>query len=192
MDSVTAVCGQCHRQEKDLFGGSPHAKPFQDLGLAGCIVCHDNHEIKKTDDRMLSAQGEGVCATCHSDDGATPKIRTMQSSILGLRLQIDTASEILGRAERAGMEVSKPKFDLEQARAELVKARVSVHGFNPNKVMEFTRPAIDITIAAHKAADAALEEVGYRRRGLGYALIGIAIMIFALVMKIREIEGKKS
>jgi len=74
----------------------------------------------------------------------------------------------------------------------LVKARVSVHGFNPNKVMEFTRPAIDITIAAHKAADAALEEVSYRRRGLGYALIGIAIMIFALVMKIREIEGKKS
>ncbi len=192
VDSVPAVCGQCHRQEKDLFGGSPHAKPFQDLGLAGCVVCHDNHEIKKTDDRMLSAQGEGVCATCHSDDGATPKIRTMQSSILGLRLQIDTASEILGRAERAGMEVSKPKFDLEQARAELVKARVSVHGFNPNKVMEFTRPAIDITIAAHKAADAALEEVGYRRRGLGYSLIGIAIMIFALVMKIREIEGKKS
>jgi cytochrome b6 len=192
VDSVPAVCGQCHRQEMDLFGSSPHAKPFQDLGLAGCIVCHDNHQIKKTDDRMLSAQGEGVCATCHSDDGATPKIRTMQLSILGLRLQIDTASEVLVRAERAGMEVSKPKFDLEQAHAELVKARVSVHGFSPNKVMEFTKPAMDVTTAAHKVADAALEEVGFRRRGLGYSLIGIAIMIFALVMKIREIEGKKS
>src|SRR5205814_4275934 len=150
------------------------------------IVCHDNHGIHKTDDRMLSAQGEGVCATCHSDSDVVPKIRNMQSSILTLRLQMDTTSEILGRAERFGMEVSKPKFDLEQAHAELVKARVSVHAFNPERITEITNPAMKLTAAVHKAGDAALEEVGFRRRGLGYALIGIVIMIVALILKIRE------
>ena len=166
--------------------------PFQELGLAGCIVCHDNHEIKKTDDRMLSAQGDGVCAACHSDNSAAPKIRDMQSSILGLRLQIDTTSEILGRGERAGMEVSKPRFDLEEAHAELIKARVSVHAFSPDKIVELTNPAMKITATARKSADAALDEVEFRRRGLGYALIGIAVLIVAVVLKIREIEGKKS
>jgi predicted CXXCH cytochrome family protein len=189
VDSVASVCGQCHRQEKDLFGKSPHAKPFQDLGLAGCVVCHDNHEIKKTDDRMLSAQGDGVCATCHSDNDSMAKIRDMQLSILGLRLQIDTTSEILGRAERAGMEVSKPKFDLEQAHAELIKSRVSVHGFSPEKVKEVTSPAMKMAAAARSRANTALEELGFRRRGLGYALVGIAIMIAALLLKIREIES---
>src|ERR1051325_4367258 len=40
VDSVPSICAQCHRQERDLFAKSPHAKPFQDLGLAGCVVCH--------------------------------------------------------------------------------------------------------------------------------------------------------
>jgi hypothetical protein len=88
------------------------------------------------------------------------------------------------------MEVSKPKFDLEQANAELVKARVSVHAFDPGKIAALTAPAMKTIGAARKSADAALEEVGVRRRGLGYALIGIAVTIIGLILKIREIEGK--
>jgi len=189
LESVAGVCAQCHRQEKDLFGKSPHAEAFNQLGLAGCVVCHENHEIKKTDDRMLSAQGDGICAACHSDSGSAAKIQTMQLSILNLRLQIDRTSEVLGRAERAGMEVSKSRFDLTQAAAELVKARVNVHSFNPDKMKEVTNPAMTVVAGVHKAADGALEELGFRRRGLGYALIGIGIMIVALVLKIREIES---
>ncbi len=49
---------------------------------------------------------------------------------------------------------------------------------------------MDIATAAHKAADAALDEVAFRRRGLGYALVVIAITITALILKIREIEQK--
>ena len=37
-------------------------------------------------------------------------------------------------------------------------------------------------------ADAAVDELAFRRRGLVYALIGIGVMILALVLKIREIE----
>ena len=48
-----------------------------------------------------------------------------------------------------------------------------------------------MTTAVHKAADAAIEEVGFRRRGLGYALIGIAVMIVALILKIRQIEDQE-
>ena len=190
VDSVASVCSQCHRQERDLFSKSPHAQPFQELGLAGCVVCHENHEIRKTDDRMLSTQGIGVCAACHSDDPTAAKIHDMQSSILKLRLDIDTASEVVGRAERAGMEVSKQKFDLEQANAELVKARVSVHAFSPEKVGELTAPAIKTATAAHQSGDEALKELGFRRRGLGYALIGIVVTIIALILKIRQIEEK--
>jgi len=46
-----------------------------------------------------------------------------------------------------------------------------------------------MTAAAHKNADRALEEVAFRRRGLGYALIAIAVTIIGLLLKIREIES---
>jgi predicted CXXCH cytochrome family protein len=188
IDSVASVCGQCHRQESQLFSKSPHAKAFQEIGLAGCVVCHDNHEIKKPDDRMLGVQGDAVCTPCHADTDVAPKIRSIQFSVLNLRLQIERTSEVLVRAERAGMEVSKPKFDLGEANAELVKARVFVHGFDPAKMTEVTGPAMKTVAGVHKAADAALDELAFRRRGLGYALIGIGVMIVALVLKIREIE----
>src|SRR5215467_3825436 len=106
----------------------------------------------------------------------------MQSSILKLRLDIDNTSEVLDRAERAGMEVSKPKFDLDQAHVELIKSRVSVHAFNPKNISDLTTPANKIAAAARKRADEALDEVGFRRRGLGYSLIGIGITIIALIL----------
>lgn len=190
VESVAGVCSQCHRQEGALFAKSPHQKEFQSMGLAACITCHENHEVRKTDDRMLGTHPGGVCAACHSEgDAGGTKIRTIQTSILGLRLGIDTASEIVGRADRAGMEVSKPKFDLEQAHAELVKARVAVHAFNPDAVTGLTVPAANVVTLARTAGYAALDEVGFRRRGLGYSLIGIAIMIVALIAKIRDIES---
>ena len=192
MDSIPAVCGQCHRQEKDLFSKSPMSQGLEDLGLPGCVTCHENHEIRKTDDGMLSVADQGVCGTCHSDQESKTKIAAMQSSILQLRLAIETTSEVLGRAERAGMEVSKPKFDLDQAHAELVKARVSVHAFNPDKISELTNPAMKTAAAARKSADAALEELAFRRRGLGYALLAITVTIIALILKIREIERQKT
>jgi cytochrome b6 len=188
VDSVASVCGQCHRQEKELFGKSPHAGAFQQLGLAGCVVCHENHEIKKTDDRMLSAQGQGVCATCHADTDIAANIQAMQFSILNLRLQIERTSENLNLAEKKGMEVSKPKFDLVQANAELVKARVFVHAFDPGKIAEVTKPAMISVNRVHQAADAAFDELNFRRRGLEYALIGIGVMIAALALKIHDLE----
>jgi len=62
---------------------------------------------------------------------------------------------------------------LQEAHAQIVKARVFVHTFNPDKITEVSKPAMDIATAAKKTADSALDEVGVRRKGLGYSLIGI-------------------
>jgi hypothetical protein len=72
----------------------------------------------------------------------------------------------------------------------LVKARVVVHAFDPGKIAEVTNPAMTSAERVHKAADAALTELNFRRRGLEYALIGIGVMIVALILKIRELEGR--
>lgn len=190
-ESVAAVCGQCHRQENTLFAASPHQRPFAELSLPACITCHDNHETAAADDRLLSVFGTGVCANCHSDgDDVAPKILRMQKSILGLRLQIDTAAEVLGRAQRAGMEVSRAAFGLQEAADVLIKARVSVHGFNPEEIETKVEPAMKIAVQANTDGLNALEEVNVRRRGLGYSLIAIGIAIAALLIKIREIDRR--
>ena len=88
---------------------------------------------------MLSVVGDAICAPCHAGSDVAPKIGTMQSSIVRGQLQIDTASDTLTRAERAGMEVSKAKFNLQEAHAQIVKARVFVHAFNHDKITEASR-----------------------------------------------------
>ncbi len=50
--------------------------------------------------------------------------------------------------------------------------------------------SMDLTANSRKAAERAIKEIGVRRRGLGYSLIGIAIMIIAVVLNVRQIEGK--
>ncbi|MGH9366716.1 MAG: cytochrome c3 family protein, partial [Thermoanaerobaculia bacterium] len=43
--SVANVCGTCHAVFADKFKLSPHWEAFKDMGLPGCVTCHENHEI---------------------------------------------------------------------------------------------------------------------------------------------------
>ena len=52
VNSVANVCGNCHSVPADLFGKSPHEAAFAAMGLAACVTCHSNHDVKKTSDSM--------------------------------------------------------------------------------------------------------------------------------------------
>jgi hypothetical protein len=88
------------------------------------------------------------------------------------------------------MEVSQAKLDLDQARDALTKARVSIHGVQASKVAEDIQAGIKVSDKSYAAGVQALKDRDYRRMGLGVSVLTILVVVIALGMYIRQIEGR--
>ena len=191
VSSVANVCGTCHVFFAQLFEKSPHQEAFAKMGLPGCVQCHSNHEIVKPSDNWVGAGPNSVCSTCHTPGDAGLRSAQAIAQDLGrLDLAIARADTVLDTAERAGMEVSNAKLELASAHEALIKARVDVHTFRDAEVQKVTDPGLEIAKKADQAGVAALQELNFRRKGLGVALITIFVAIAGLYLKIRQIESK--
>jgi hypothetical protein len=186
---VGNVCEQCHAVVADLFAESPHDEIFVQIGTPGCPTCHSNHDIAKTTDAMVGLGSQAVCATCHTADDTGGKTAVaMRESIDALRAEFDKAQQLLRRAEHAGMEVSQAQFELNGAKDHLVKARTAVHTFTVKAVKQEVAAGTAIATKAHARGVRALDELQFRRMGLGVSVVIILAVIAGLVFKIRQIH----
>ena len=190
---VGNVCGQCHAVTADLFKKSVHARVFTEMGSPGCATCHQNHAIQEPTDAFLGLGDKAVCSTCHSpDDKGGKSAVEMRQLIDSLATEFDKARGILGRAERAGMEVSQAQFDLNGAREALVKARTAIHGADVAALKQDVQPVVAIAAKAYARGVRALDELGFRKKGLGVSLVIIVALIAGLVMKIRQVDRRRA
>ncbi len=188
---VGNVCGQCHTVMADLFGKSVHAKAFTDMGTPGCATCHENHAIREPNDKMLGTASEAVCSGCHgANDKGGQTAGQMRALIDSLASRTERARAVLGQAEHAGMEVSQAQFDLNSARDALVKARTAVHAFRLEAVKQEVEPGLAVSDKAHGRGLRALDELRFRRKGLGISLVIILAVMVGLVVKIRQVDRR--
>jgi hypothetical protein len=189
---VGNVCGQCHSVMADLYAKSPHAKAFQHMGVPGCATCHDNHAIKPAAVEMVGLGEGSVCAGCHAKDDAGGKAAAAIRGMLdGLRAEHGRAAATLEKAEHAGMEVSQARVDLSGANDALVKARVAVHAASVDAVRKEADVGLGIAAKALGRGVRALEELDFRRRGLGVSLVIIVALIAGLILKIRQLDRRR-
>jgi predicted CXXCH cytochrome family protein len=188
---VGNVCGQCHTVMGELFSKSAHGKLFAQLGAPGCATCHENHDIRAADDRLLGLGDGAVCAGCHTAEDQGGQTATgMRAALDALRSDAERARAVLLQAERAGMEVSQAQFELNGATNALVRARAAVHAFTLDPVKKEAEPGLAITAKAHARGVRALEELRFRRRGLAVSAVIILALIGGLVFKIRDIDRR--
>jgi hypothetical protein len=191
VSSVVNVCGQCHAVNSELFNKSVHNKIFVQMGIPGCATCHSNHEIVETSDAMLKAGDKSACVTCHSptSSGAT-LAASMLVSIDRLKSGYEKAHTLLSNAEHAGMEVSQPLFDLNEAKTALIKARAAIHGFDQAILDKEVVPGLKAAEKAHARGVKALDELQFRRKGLAISALIIFALVVGLILKIRQMERK--
>ena len=190
--SVANVCGQCHARQADLFQTSPHKAAFDQQNLAECITCHSNHAIATPTDHMLGTQQGALCINCHKDgDKGFTAANHMRSRIDELMASIDKSNQILNLAERKGMEVSKPKFDLKGATDALTHARVLIHSSSAAEVDKVIGPGLDVAGKGYQAGLAALAELSFRRKGLAVSLGFILFLALLVYLKVRQIESPR-
>lgn len=191
VDSVARVCSTCHIFQAQIFDTSPHKSVFAMMGLPGCMTCHLNHGIKHPTDAMIGTGKDAICMTCHTEgDAGSETGQNIHEQLVKLHAAIARSDEILGRAERSGMEVSEPKLELSEARDHLTKARVEVHSVNAAKVDPEIQAGLKVATQTYQAGQNALGEMGYRRKGLLVSLATIVLVLFGLFLMIRKIESK--
>jgi hypothetical protein len=189
---VGNVCGQCHSVMADLYAKSPHAQAFQRMGVPGCATCHDNHAIQPAGVHMVGLGEGAVCAGCHAKDDAGGKAAAGIRSLLdGLAAEHARAAATLERAEHAGMEVSQARVDLTGANDALVKARTAVHTASLEAVKKETETGLAIAAKANARGVRALEELTFRRQGLGVSLVIILALIAGLILKVRQLDRQR-
>ncbi|MGZ8844068.1 MAG: cytochrome c3 family protein [Pyrinomonadaceae bacterium] len=189
--SVANVCGQCHARQAELFQTSPHKAAFDQKQLGECITCHSNHAIPKPGDAMIGTGTGALCISCHSSgDKGFVAAGMMRSRIDELIAGIDKSTTILNQAERKGMEVSKPKFELKGATDALTHARVLIHSSSTAEVEKVIGPGLDVADKGYQAGLGALAELSFRRKGLAVSLVFILFLAGLVYLKIRQIEGR--
>jgi predicted CXXCH cytochrome family protein len=191
--SVANVCGQCHVRQAELFQASPHKIVFDNLQYSECIKCHSNHDIAAPHDDLIGTGRDSLCVTCHQPgDKGFIAAGAMRTRIDELIAGIARSQEILDRAERAGMEVSRPKFDLREATDALTHSRVLIHTSSPNEVDKVALPGLEVTNKTYQAGIGALAELSFRRKGLVVSLFFILLLAGLVYLKIRQIEADSS
>jgi predicted CXXCH cytochrome family protein len=190
--SVANVCGQCHGRQAELFQTSPHKAAFDQKQLGECITCHSNHAIAKPNDQMIGTNNGAVCLNCHtSGDKGFVAAGQMRSQIDDLIASIGKSTRILDQAERAGMEVSRPKFEMKEATDALTHARVLIHSSATNEVDKVVAPGLAASAKGYQAGLAALAERSFRRKGLAVSLVFILFLAGLVYLKIRQIESQQ-
>ena len=177
----------------NCFRRVPHKVAFDNKGFGECIKCHSNHDIAAPTDELLGTGEKSVCVSCHKPGEKGFLVAgEMRSRIDGLLGQIEKSHEILDRAERAGMEVSRPKFDLREAIDGVTHARVLIHTSSTAEVDKVIAPAVGVAAKTYQAGVAALAELNFRRKGLVVSLVFILFLAVLVYLKLREIERRQA
>ena len=195
--SVANACGICHGKIAELFADTRMKHRFIEEKLPGCATCHGSHGIHRPSDKMVGMEGGAVCATCHAGGkyGATlagaNTARTIRHGLDELTQAITHAQATVAEADRLGMEVSGPRFDLRNALSALTNARTLLHSFQVKPVEAALADGQGVVAKVQSKADQALKEYTYRRVWLAASLVPILIVIGLLLLYIRSLPGQR-
>ncbi len=196
--SVANACGSCHGKIAGLFAGTKMKHRFEEVELPGCATCHGSHAIQTPSDKLVGMREGAFCVRCHENGkyGATLAgadiARTIRRGLDDLRQQIARADATLAEAERLGMEVSQPKFEIRDAVNALTNARTLLHSFSAKPVEAALTDGEKVATAVQSKADHALAEYHYRRVWLAASLVPILIVIGVLLLYIRTLPAPRT
>jgi hypothetical protein len=184
--SVTDVCGTCHTHNRQFFEKSPHQAAFAEMGVAGCVQCHSNHAILRSNEQMLAGP-DSVCMTCHAEgDTGARRAEAMAGRIRQLDAAIALARDTLDQADRAGMDVSAARAELTAAHSHLVMSRTAIHSLDISQVRAEIETGIPIAEKTAQEGRDKLAEVQSRRKGVALFSLLVLAIVLSLYLYIRQ------
>ncbi|MEW6051354.1 MAG: cytochrome c3 family protein [Candidatus Zixiibacteriota bacterium] len=189
--SLSAVCGNCHAFQAELFLQSPHEKGFAENNYPMCETCHSNHRIVPPGDTLIGTSEPALCVNCHSADDGTKGFATAEGMVTALGTlssRRDSAAVILADARTKGMMTTDEDFRLQEVDQALIQARVLVHSFDLSKLAPKANEGLAKADTVRANSESLIDEYYFRRKGLGLATLFITIVAIGLYLKIRRLD----
>lgn len=190
VESLAAVCGNCHTLEAELYSASTHAEEFRKRGYPMCVTCHSNHNIVKPFDALVGTEEPALCVACHNRVDGTIGFETaagISDAIGELVRKSSEAREVLSRAIKMGMLTTDEEFRLKEVDQALIQTRTLVHSFNLDSVLPRAQDGLEKADLVIVNSEALIGEYHFRRQGLGLATMFITLLVIGLWIKIRRI-----
>jgi hypothetical protein len=187
--SIAFVCRQCHPSTGELFAKSPHKKAFDELGISECEACHGRHNISQPSDSMLGTGKDSVCIECHEPGSKAYVIAEHLSQKLATFISLmDESNMLLAKGQNKGVEVSEPKFKLQDANTLLIQIRNLTHSLSTEEIEAKIGEGEKVISEVQNAGEEALKEAKLRRTGLVIATLFLMLLAAALYLKVRQIQ----
>jgi hypothetical protein len=134
------------------------------------------------------------CTDCHEEKSTGFQVSSrFTEGMHKLATETARAERTLLAAQRGGVEVRKARLQLDKAVDAQIQLQVMVHTFNAATNSPFVQKCdegFNVAKAGLTAGDAALEEIGYRRKGLLISLAIILCVLVGLGLKIRQVSRR--
>ncbi len=190
--AVAFVCRQCHPANGELFSKSPHKKAFDAMGFTECEACHGNHKILEPTDVLLGVGKDAICIQCHDAGSKGYQVASQMSRTLsGFLAGFQEAQALLSRAEQQGVEVTDPKFRLQDANTLLIQIRSLSHDLSLGEFEEKISDGEKVVSEVRKAGIAALKEAKFRRTSLVIVTLILFLLAVALFAKIKGMRKRQ-
>ncbi|HVP07823.1 MAG TPA: cytochrome c3 family protein [Candidatus Acidoferrum sp.] len=189
--SLSAVCGNCHALQADLFNASPHEKAFAANNYPMCETCHSNHLIEHPTDSLVGTKPPALCANCHSDDDGTKGFAVAEGSLASIEELVQhraVADSLLLDAHDKGMMTTDEEFKLREVDQDLIETRTLVHSLDLTKLQPKAQEGLAKADTVKVRSAGLIDEYYYRRKGLGLATLFITIAAIGLYLKIRKLR----
>ncbi len=194
VQSLAAVCGNCHAFEAELFLQSPHRAAYEENEFPMCETCHSNHKILRPQDSWVGTVEPAVCVECHSaDDGlrAFAVADSIATALGQLVTSHDAAVEILDQAIAKGMPTTDEEFLLKEVEQLIHHTRSLVHAVDASLLVPKADEGIAKADSIATNSAALIDDYYFRRQGLVVATLIITFLAIMLYRRIRNIERKK-
>lgn len=192
ISSIRFICGNCHFLNQQMFEGSPHKKPWEENNFKYCEECHSYHDILKTSDGLLSSK-DGICLNCHKiEDNGGKLMLHFYNELKRNENLIEEIEKNAKRIEQGGIFMEDTFFNLQEARAKIVKARNLIHSFSKEKFDGAITESFEILIKEKKEIEKGFKEIKKRRKELIVFLMLTLFFSFLIFLKIKEIGKSKN
>ena len=197
VSDVSRSCSLCHSANGSLFEGSKHQLAFAQHNWPQCGQCHGNHTIAKATDERLGSGPGSWCADCHRQyskdnpecNAAADYFRQTITTLHRGLGQFTTASEELASK---GLDVEAIDNQLKELGDNLKKSRTYIHSFSRNTFGQAAAPGEQALLDLGKATAQARGEYRTRQMGLGASIAVIGLLMGAIALKLRRLEGRDS
>lgn len=194
VSDVSRSCSLCHSANASLFDGSKHRLAFAQHNWPQCGQCHGNHIIAKPTDALLGSGAGSWCGDCHRQyskdnpecNATADYFRQTVTTLQGGLSQFTTASEDLASK---GLDVEAIDNQLKELGDDLKKSRTYIHSFSRNTFDQAVAPGQQALLDLGKATTQARAEYRTRQIGLGASIAVIGLLMLAIALKLRRLEG---